>query len=87
MDLVKLRRDLQGPAEAYVAGHPHDELDAACERLGLPVLAREEGATKRKRFERCFAALPDDGLPAVGHVQRSGVRVDLRVILFLQVKR
>lgn len=65
MDLVKLRRDLREPAEAYVAGHTHEEFDAACERLGLPVLAREEGATKRKRFERCFAALPDDGLSAV----------------------
>jgi very-short-patch-repair endonuclease len=64
-DLVKLRRDLQGPAEAYVTGHTHEYLDAACERLGLPVLAREEGAAKRERFERCFAALPDESLPAV----------------------
>ncbi|MEV0352215.1 hypothetical protein AB0H88_41170 [Nonomuraea sp. NPDC050680] len=43
----------------------HSRLDAACRDIGLPVLPLEEGLTKRQRFDRSFAALPDVDLPAV----------------------
>lgn len=49
----------------FVTASPHRELNAACQRLGLPASPHEEGLTKRQRFDRSFAALPDSDLPAV----------------------
>ncbi|MFG1858522.1 hypothetical protein ACGFJT_42290 [Actinomadura geliboluensis] len=65
MDLAKLRRHLERPAEAYVTGASHKDFDAACQHLGLPVLPYDEGTSKRERFARCSAALPDADLAAV----------------------
>ncbi|GAA1598535.1 hypothetical protein GCM10009678_94570 [Actinomadura kijaniata] len=65
VDLVKLREHLKAPAEAFVTRASHKDPDAACHHLGLPVLPYDQGTSKRDRFSRCLAALPDADLPAV----------------------
>lgn len=45
----------------------HRDIAEVCERLGLPTPPGKDEASKRERFERSFAALPDDELPTVAH--------------------